>query len=558
MAFMIDEKTKKELTGTLERLKQPVQILYFTQQFACPACRDQEELLKEVAGHSKKLKVEVYDFLKDATRAAEYGIDKIPATVVRGDKDYGIRFYGLTAGYEFSTFIQAVLMISEGKSGLPKGFETLVASINEPVHIQVMTTLTCPYCPQAVHVAHQMAFINNNIRADMVDAAEFPALSQRYEVGGVPKTIINEVHSFEGALPMEAFYLQVLKAINPEEYRRIEDMIRESRGERKVKKGEAGHTYEVIIVGGGPAAMSSALYAARKDLDVLLVAKSIGGQISYTAVVDNYLGLPGIGGNEMVERFRIHMEQYPIAEVLGQNVALVEKKDSLFRVVTEDEQHFTGHSIIYCAGKEYRRLGVPGEERFIGKGIAFCATCDAPLYREKRVAVVGGGNSAFTAIRDLIHFASEIHLVHRRDDFTADSALVSEVKKAPNLKIHTSTVVREVIGKETLEGMRLMSSDGKDFYDVLVDGVFYEIGLNPITGAVKKLVRLNENEEIPVGKDNATDVPGFFAAGDATDVQEKQISISVGDGAKAALAAHKYLLDQKLTRSLVKAGSEWL
>lgn len=558
MAAIIDEQTRKELTKILGKLKAPVKILYFTQEMACPLCREQNEVLKELLSLSKKLSLEVYDFVKDSRIALKYNIDKIPATVVMGERDYNLRFFGLTAGYEFSSLMEAILMISEGKSGLPRGLETLIAQIDEDVHIQVMVTLTCPYCPQAVHVAHQMAFVNEKIRADMVEASEFPTLSQRYEVAGVPRVIINELHSFEGALPAEAFYLQILKAVKPEEFKRIENAIRESRGERKVKKVDSEHVYEIIIIGGGPAAMSSAIYAARKELDVLLIAKDIGGQITFTATVDNYLGLPGMGGREMAEHFRYHMEQYPVAEYLGTNVILVEKKDSQFTVHSEDGTRFMGSAVIFCAGKEYRRLGIPGEDRFIGKGIAFCATCDAPLYRGKKVAVVGGGNSAFTALRDLASFASEIYLIHRRSEFTADHALVDEVKGYPNVRTYTDTIVAEVLGKEKLTGIRIKSLEGKHINDLEVDGIFYEIGLNPLTGAVKKLLKLNTSEEIPVNRDNSTEVQGFYAAGDATDVEEKQISIAVGDGAKAALAAHKYLLDNKLTRSLVKAGSEWL
>ncbi|MCJ7632982.1 FAD-dependent oxidoreductase, partial [Candidatus Bathyarchaeota archaeon] len=435
-----------------------------------------------------------------------YKIDKIPATVIMGNKDYRIRFYGLTAGYEFTSLIEAIMMVSIGKSSLHPELETMVKDIKEQIYL-VFTTLTCPYCPKMVHVANQFAFVNDNIHADMVEASEFPHLAQKYSISGVPKTIINEVYSFEGALPEAAVYLEILKAVNPEKFRQLEEEIREAKGILKAKRAEEKHEYEVIIVGGGgPAAMSAAIYSVRKGLDVALIAKKLGGQITYTASVENYLGLSIISGTEMVEQFRNHLEKYPIAETLGTNVLQVKKENSHFIVATDDNQQFKTQSVIYCAGKEYSRLGVSGEELLIGKGIGFCATCDAPLYKGKRVAVVGGGNSAFTAVRDLLDFASEIHLIHRRNEFKADEALIEEIAKAKNVTFHTPMTVNSFLGKDKLVGIRLESIDGKDKLDLNVDGVFLEIGLIPNSGPLNGLVKLNEWGEVPVDKNQSTNI----------------------------------------------------
>ncbi len=277
-------------------------------------CMQQLELLKELASLSDKLELIVYDFIMHGDEARNYRIDKIPALAVVGKKDYGIRFYGLTAGYEFTSLLEAITMVSTERSGLDTQIEALVGSIKEQVHMQVMVTLTCPYCPRMVHIAHQFAFVNDNIRADMVETSEFPHLVQRYGVSGVPKTIINEIYSFEGALPEAAVYLEILKAVNPEEYRRVEEAIHEAQGVRKVKLAEEEHIYEIAIVGGGPAAMSAAIYSTRKGLDVALIAKKLGGQITYTASIENYLGLPAVSGTDMTEMFRNHLERFSIAE----------------------------------------------------------------------------------------------------------------------------------------------------------------------------------------------------------------------------------------------------
>lgn len=217
MSELMDEETKVELQRILKNLVSPVKLLFFTQKNACPTCSQQQELLQVLASLSN-LELKVYDFVLDGDEVASYRIDKIPATVVVGKKNYGIRFYGLTAGYEFTSLIEAIVMVSTGQSGLNPELEALVKDIKEQVHMQVFVTLTCPYCPMMVHVAHQLAFVNDNIQADMVEASEFPHLAQKYSVTGVPKTIVNEVYSFEGALPEAAVYMEILKTINPEKY----------------------------------------------------------------------------------------------------------------------------------------------------------------------------------------------------------------------------------------------------------------------------------------------------------------------------------------------------
>ena len=546
MSELIDAKAKKELRPLLKRLETPVNLVFFTQEHACVSCREQETLLREIAALSDKLSFERRDLLADGDLARSYGINKVPATAVIGIKDYGIRFYGMTTGYEFSSLIEAILMASLGRSGLAPEIEKLLALIDVPIHLEVMVTLTCPYCPHMVHLAHQMAVANEHIRADMVESSQFPQLVQRYDVGGVPKTIINESASFEGALPAPNAILEILKAVKPKEYEQIDAQIRKAAGERFASKAVPDHDYDVIIIGAGPAAFSAAIYAVRKNLDVALIGHEAGGQITNTASIENWLGIPSISGRELASLIRVHAERYAIAEKLDVRVNSIKKKSGRFRVVSSDGAIYTAKSVIYCAGKEYRKLGVPGEDRFLGHGIAFCATCDAPLYRDKRVAVVGGGNSAFTSARDLISYAREIHIINILKGFQADPALIEEVKQAKHVTLHDGIRVIDFLGKERLSGVRLEPVEDKKGFDLSVEGVFLEIGLTPNSAPVKDFVKLNDQGEIEVGRDQSTSVPGFFAAGDVTDETEKQIVVAAGAGAKAALSAYNYLLDNKL------------
>jgi NADH-dependent peroxiredoxin subunit F len=541
----------------LNGLVGPVRIIHFTQKTDCPSCSAQTQLLQELAALSDKFTLEIRYIDEDKELATQYHVDKVPATMLIGNKVNGIRFYGVTIGHEFPSLLSAIMMVSKDRSGLTPEMEGMVKRIDKDVHIQVIVTLTCPYCPEMVHVAHQFAFVNERITSDMVESSEFPKLTKLYEVYGVPKTIINETHTFDGAIPAAALYMEVLKAVDPDAYRQIDDKIRESEGTRKAKMVDPAHTYDVLIVGAGPAAMSAALYAARKGLDVAMIAAKIGGQMTYTGSVDNYLGLPSISGADLAEVFRVHMEKYPISEAFGSAIIDVRKEGDSFKIETNDGRRFTGNSVIYCAGKEYHKLGVPNEDRFLGKGIGFCAICDAPLYQDKSVAVVGGANSAFSSARDLIRFAREVHLVHRRTDFTADELLVRQVIGSKKVFVHTPMMVDSFLGKEKLTGVRLTSPEGKEGMDLLVDGVFLEIGLSPNSAPIQGLVETNDDGEVIAGKDQSTRTPGLFVAGDVTDVKEKQISVSVGQGAVAAISAYEYLYKKGLTQNRLGQKEDW-
>ncbi len=547
MTEIIDRETRKGLEKLLKDLGGAVKLVLFTQKISCAACRDQRQLLEELTGLSDRLTLEVLDLEANAKQARTYGISRVPATVVLAEeRDPGIRFFGLTGGYEFGSLIESIRMVSLSSSGLSPELEDLISLIDEPLHLEIMVTLTCPYCPKMVHLAHQMALINPNIRADMVESSAFPQLVQRYAVGTVPRTVINGVPAFEGALPPQDAVLEIVKALNPRLFEQIDARLRETRGERRVSRVLPGHVYDILIVGAGPAALSAAIYAVRKNLDVALVGQSLGGQITNTASIENWLGIASISGQELAAHFRNHAERYPVALRLETGISRVVRSDDGFRAMTESGEELLSRSLIYCAGKEYRRLGVPGESRFLGKGIAFCATCDAPLFRDKRVAVIGGGNSAFTAARDLLGYAREIHIINILKDFQADAVLIAALEASPLVTFHPGMEVLEFLGQDSLSGVRIAAVSGGERLDLAADGVFLEIGLTPNSQPVSDLLELNEQGEIPVGRDQSTAVEGLFAAGDVTDEAEKQIVIAAGAGARAALAASRFLARQGL------------
>ncbi len=532
----------QQLHELLRGLGHPVRVLFFSRQEACAECPAQRELLDLVASASdKQVSVESYDLDREPELARYHGVERVPATIVLGRENYGLRFFGVTGGHEFPSLVHAVRLAADGPDVLDPQLRQLAAWVDKPTHLEVMVSLECPWCPKLVQLALQLAVANPNIRADMVDVAEFPDLTERYQVREVPRMVVNERPTFHGALPAGEAIMEILKVANPESWERIDALLRDVQGERNVHEPRTDETYDVLIVGAGPAAYSAAVYAARKGLQVALIGDEPGGQLMKTALVENWPGVPQVDARDLAEALRRQIEHYAIAEALRARVTRIARTDEGFNAMTSDGRSFHARSVIWCAGKEYRRLGVPGEEKFLGNGIAFCATCDAPLFVNKRVAVVGGGNSAFTAARDLLHYASEIHLITRGATFRADPVLQPDVLSSPKVKAHAATHVVEFLGDHRLIGARIESLDGSQREELAIDGAFLEIGLIPNTHPLEGFMPLNSRREIPVDRNQATALPGFFAAGDVTDELEKQLVVASATGAKAAVSAWEYL-----------------
>ena len=244
MTEIMDKKTEEFVAQILNNIPNPVKVIFFTSEMECPHCADQEEILKVIASLSPKIELQAYDFIKNKKEVQQYKIDKVPATILPVEKNYGIRFYGVTGGHEFTSLINGITMVSTGQTEIPPDLEKLVLSIKKPVHIEVMVTLTCPYCPQAVHAAHQLAFINPNFSSDMVESSEFLDLAKKYQVSSIPKTVINEGKSFEGAMPIVAYFLNILKIIDPALYQEIDQSIKMTHVHRHVIKADNKQIYD--------------------------------------------------------------------------------------------------------------------------------------------------------------------------------------------------------------------------------------------------------------------------------------------------------------------------
>lgn len=298
--------------------------------------------------------------------------------------------------------------------------------------------------------------------------------------------------------------------------------------------------YDLMIIGGGPAGIAAGVYAARKRLKTLLVSVDIGGQINNTWGIENYLGYQFIEGPELINKFQTQVSQFPIDQKIGEKVSQLEKIEGGFEAISEGDNRYQARAVIFATGKSPRKLNVPGEAELTGRGVTYCAICDGPVFAGQRVAVVGGGNSALEAALDMVKIAEHVDLVSLTP-LTGDPILIDQLADAKNLTIFTEHQTQEIKGQDLVEGVLIKDLKTGEKKQLDVTGVFIEIGLVPTSGAVKGLVELNKWGEVPVSCANETTAPGLYAAGDVTDVPEKQIIVAAGEGAKAALQAHRYL-----------------
>ncbi len=303
-------------------------------------------------------------------------------------------------------------------------------------------------------------------------------------------------------------------------------------------------SYDLVIVGGGPAAMSAAVYAARKMLNLAVITRDFGGQVLETSEIENWLGFQSINARDLVDSFVEHVNNFDMAMASNVGVVTIEKKQDIFQIEAEDGNSYSARAVILATGKRHRPLDVPGEKKLVGRGVAYCATCDAPLFRDKKVVVVGGGNSAFTTAADLIKVGAGVVMVNFVRGWQADEALQDRVHQAENTAFFDYYQVVRIEGETHVEGVVIRDRESEEEQRLNAEGVFVEVGLLPNSESVRNLVALNDLGEVIIDCSCRTNVEGFFGAGDVTTVPHKQIIISAGEGAKAALSAYDYLMER--------------
>lgn len=298
--------------------------------------------------------------------------------------------------------------------------------------------------------------------------------------------------------------------------------------------------YELIIIGGGPAGLAAGVYAARKQLKTLLISGDIGGQVNWTLGVENYLGYQFIEGAELIDKFHEQASQYPIDQKIGEEVTKLDRIEDGFEATSKSGEKYQARAIILATGKKPRKLNIPGEDIYTGKGVTYCSTCDGPVFSGQRVAVIGGGNSAIEAALDMVKIAEHVDLISLTP-LTGDEILQDKLSNATNLNIYTEYQTEKFEGDDFVRGLSIKELKSGKSKKLKVSGIFVEIGLLPNSELVNSLIKLNKAGEVPINCTCETEMPGLYAAGDVTNAPEKQIVIAAGEGAKAALQAQRYL-----------------
>jgi len=300
--------------------------------------------------------------------------------------------------------------------------------------------------------------------------------------------------------------------------------------------------YDIAIIGGGPAALTAGIYAARKKLKVIILAKQIGGQVLLAEIIENFPGFEKISGKELIEKMRLQNEKYGVEIKENEEVKSITKDNEFFLIKSKDNKEISAKSVIVATGKTPRPLNIPGEKEFEGKGISFCSTCDAPLFADKKVVVVGSGNSGLCSARDLLKYASKVYVLKYAPKITGDEWMVEELKKSGRVEFFTDVAIKEIKGSKFVEKIVYQNKKSGEEKELAAEGIFISIGWIPSTAFLKGFVNLNEKEEIIIDpKTNESSVKGAFGAGDVTDIEYKQCVIAAAEGAKASLSAYNYL-----------------
>ena len=475
------------------------------------------EFLNDFATTSPRLSVEKHEADGDA----------LSFSLLKNGEETGITFRGIPNGHEFTSLLLAVLNADGKGKNLPdEGIARRIRALKGDIRLQTYVSLTCTNCPDVVQTLNIFALLNPCIHHEMVDGALFQAEVDAKGVQAVPSVFANGdlLHVGRGSL---GELLEKLEAVFPSS----------SEGEN-VENAPFHRTFDVLVLGGGPSGASAAIYSARKGLKVAMVAERIGGQVKETVGIENLISVPYTTGQQLADNLRTHLTHYPIELFENRRIESTSLQGKEKQVVVKGGETFSAPAVIIATGAGWRRLNVPGEAEYIGRGVAFCPHCDGPFYAGKEVAVVGGGNSGIEAAIDLAGICKKVTVIEFMDSLKADQVLQEKAKSLPNVEIFTSTQTMEVVGNgEKVTSLRLKNRQTDEEHDLALDGVFVQIGLSANSQPFKEELEMTRIGEIVIDAHCRTNVPGVYAAGDVSSVPYKQIIIAMGEGAKAALSA---------------------
>ncbi|MCT4797495.1 alkyl hydroperoxide reductase subunit F [Exiguobacterium profundum] len=468
------------------------------------------ELVNELASMSSRISVE---------RAT---LERTPSfSVNRPSEETGIVFAGIPLGHEFTSLVLALLQVSGRAPKVDADTIKQIQNIEGTYHFESYISLSCHNCPDVVQALNVMSVLNPNITHTMIDGAAFKDEVEAKEIMAVPTVFLNGESFGNGRMSLEEILAKLGTGPDASAF-------------------SDKDPYDVLVVGGGPAGASAAVYAARKGIRTGIIAERFGGQVMDTMGIENFIGTAYTEGPKLVASLEEHVKEYGIDVMNLQRAKRLEKKD-LIEIELENGAVLKSKSVILSTGARWRNVNVPGEAEFKNKGVAYCPHCDGPLFEGKRVAVIGGGNSGIEAAIDLAGIVKHVTVLEFAPELKADQVLQDRLHSLPNVTVITNAQTTEITGTDKVNGISYVSRETNESHHVELEGVFVQIGLVPNTDWLDSVER-NNFGEIVVDRHGATNVPGVFAAGDCTNSAYKQIIISMGSGATAALGAFDYMI----------------
>lgn len=451
---------------------------------------------------------------------------KLPRTpsfsIQRAGEDNGITFAGIPLGHEFNSLVLALLQVSGRAPKVEQKIIEQIRALKGSYQFESYISLSCHNCPEVVQALNLMSVLNPAITHTMVDGAVFQEEVQAKNIMAVPVVYLNGEFFSSGRMSVEEILAKISDSSDISEF-------------------EGKDPFDILVVGSGPAGASAAIYAARKGIRTGMVAERFGGQVKETLGIENFISMKYTEGPKLAENLEEHVKEYQIDVMKLQRAKNLTKKD-LVEVELENGAVLKSKAVILSTGARWRSIGVPGEAEFKNRGIAYCPHCDGPLFKGKRVAVIGGGNSGVEAAIDLAGIAEHVTVLEFMPELKADTVLQKRLYSLPNATVLTNVKTTEITGDEKVNGLSYMECGTEEIRHLELEGVFILIGLVPNTEWLNGTVERNRFGEIIVDSHGATNVPGVFAAGDCTNSPYKQIIIAMGSGANAALGAFDYLI----------------
>jgi alkyl hydroperoxide reductase subunit F len=473
--------------------------------------RDMLVLIDELATMSSNIKVENVKL----ERTPSFSVNRI-------GEDTGVTFAGIPLGHEFTSLVLALLQVSGRAPKVDQKVIDQIKAIKGVYHFESYISLTCHNCPDVVQALNIMSVLNPGISHTMIDGAAYKEEVESKDIMAVPTVFLNGESFGSGRMTIEEILAKMGNGPDASELSEKDP-------------------YDVLVVGGGPAGASAAIYAARKGIRTGIVAERFGGQVMDTMGIENFISMKYTEGPKLVASLEEHVKEYGIDVMNLQRAKRLEKKDFV-ELELENGAVLKSKTVILSTGARWRNVGVPGEAEFKNKGVAYCPHCDGPLFEGKRVAVIGGGNSGIEAAIDLAGIVKHVTVLEFVPELKADAVLQDRLYSLPNVTVLKNVQTKEITGTDKVNGISYIERDTEEVKHIDLEGVFVQIGLVPNTDWLGETLERTRFGEIVVDKHGATNIPGVFAAGDCTDSAYKQIIISMGSGATAALGAFDYLI----------------